>query len=265
MTLGPVVTGTSVIAIKYKHGIMIAADRKASYGSYAKFQNVERIFKINNKTVMGFSGELADAQYLHELLTRKNINNLSEKKRKEDMYTPQHYHSYVSRVFYVRKNRIDPLFNNIIIAGINSQKYDNNDDNVLLYTNKKDDDEHNEFKSNEEYKEIHKDDLYIGFVDMHGTNFCDDYITTGYARYFALTLLRDHYKDNMTEEEARILINECLRILYFRDATSSNFIQIVKVTSKGVEYEEPYILPCVLNSADYVYPSTLLPPAGCMW
>ncbi|CRG93098.1 20S proteasome beta subunit, putative [Plasmodium gallinaceum] len=256
MTLGPVVTGTSVIALKYQNGIMIAADRKASYGSYAKFQNVERIFKINNKTVMSFSGELADAQYIYELLTRVNVNNVTERKSKYDIHNPKYYHSYVSRIFYNRKNRIDPLFNNIIIAGINSQEYDDNDKNILLYTEK---------KNEQEYKIIDKNDLYIGFVDMHGTQFCGDYMTTGYARYFALTLLRNHYKDNMNEQEARNLLNECLKILYFRDATASNKIQIVKITSKGVEYDDPYILPCDLNSKDYIYPSTLLPPTGCMW
>ncbi|SCM23182.1 proteasome subunit beta type-4, putative [Plasmodium chabaudi adami] len=256
MTLGPVVTGTSVIALKYRNGVMIAADKKASYGSYAKFQNVQRIFKISNKTVMSFSGELADAQYLHELLTRVNVNDVVEKKSKYDLHDTKYYHSYVSRLFYNRKNKLDPLFNNIIIAGLNSQEYDDNDKDILLYSEK---------QNNEEYKDIDKKDLYIGFVDMHGTQFCEDYITTGYARYFALTLLRNHYRDNMTEDEARSLLNECLRILYFRDTTASNKIQIVKVTSKGVEYEEPYILNCDLNSRDYIYPSTMLPATGCMW
>ncbi|SBT74790.1 proteasome subunit beta type-4, putative [Plasmodium malariae] len=257
MTLGPVVTGTSVIALKYKNGIMIAADKKASYGSYAKFQNVQRIFKINNKTVMSFSGELGDAQYLHELLSRVNVNNVTEKKSKYDVHDTKYYHSYVSRLFYNRKNKIDPLFNTIIIAGVNSQEYDDNDKNILLFSDN--------IKKEEAYKDIDKNDLYIGFVDMHGTNFAADYMTTGYARYFALTLLRNQYKDNMTEDEARTLINECLRILYFRDTTASNKIQIVKVTSKGVEYEQPYILACELNSDKYVYPSTMLPSTGCMW
>ncbi|ANQ05878.1 Proteasome subunit beta type [Plasmodium coatneyi] len=256
MTLGPVVTGTSVIALKYKHGILIAADKKASYGSYAKFQNVERIFKINNKTVMSFSGELADAQYLHEALTRVNVNNVMDKKSKYDVHNTKYYHAYVGRLFYNRKNKIDPLFNTIIVAGVNSQDYDDNDKDVLLYSDK---------QSTDEYKVINKEDLYIGFVDMHGTQFSADYMTTGYARYFALTLLRDHYKDYMTEEEAKTLLNECLRVLYYRDATASNKIQIVKVTSKGVEYEEPYFLSCDMNSRDYVYPSIMLPSTGCMW
>ncbi|CAG9485078.1 proteasome subunit beta type-4, putative [Plasmodium vivax] len=256
MTLGPVVTGTSVIALKYKHGILIAADKKASYGSYAKFQNVERIFKVNNKTVMSFSGELADAQYLHETLTRVNVNNVMDKKSKYDLHNSKYYHAYVGRLFYNRKNKIDPLFNTIIVAGLNSQEYDDNDKDVLLYTGK---------HTTDEYKEINKEDLYIGFVDMHGTQFAGDYMTTGYARYFALTLLRERYKDYMTEEEAKTLLNECLRVLFYRDATASNKIQIVKITSKGVEYEEPYFLSCDVNSRDYVYPSIMLPSTGCMW
>uniref|UniRef100_A0A8C9G9G1 Proteasome subunit beta n=1 Tax=Piliocolobus tephrosceles TaxID=591936 RepID=A0A8C9G9G1_9PRIM len=257
MTVEAVVTGTSVIALKYQHGVMIAADKKASYGSYAKFQDVQRIFKINNKSVMSFSGELADAQYLNNLLTRVNMDNISEKKNKYDIHDTKFYHSYVSRLFYNRKDRINPLFNTIVIAGLNSQEYDSNDENVLLYSETD--------KDNENYKIIDKNDLYIGFTDMHGTKFSEDYITTGYARYFALTLLRNHYKDNMTEDEARYLLNECLKILYFLDTTASNKIQIVKITSKGVEFEKPYILTATVNSRDYVYPSIMLPAAGCMW
>ncbi|CAN0329823.1 unnamed protein product [Discosporangium mesarthrocarpum] len=42
-TTRPMVTGTSVLGIKYKDGVMLAADTLASYGSLARYKSVERI------------------------------------------------------------------------------------------------------------------------------------------------------------------------------------------------------------------------------
>lgn len=252
-----IVTGTSIIALKYKHGVMMAADMKVSYGNYSKFQNVQRLMKINNKTVMGFSGELSDAQYLHHLLLSHSWENISDADDKYEVSTPELYHNYVSKIFYSRKNKVQPLYNTLVFAGLNSHEYDDNDQHALIYSEKD--------MSNVPYKDIRSEDLYIGFIDMHGTSFCEDYMTTGYGRYFALTLLRSHYKPNMTEEEAKELLLACLKILYLRDTDASNKVQIVKITNRGVEYEEPTYLDVNWNMRDFVYPSTLLPYSGCFW
>ena len=45
-TLNPVVTGGTVIGIRCKDGTLIAADTMASYGSYQKFTDVQRIHKV---------------------------------------------------------------------------------------------------------------------------------------------------------------------------------------------------------------------------
>merc|ERR1712054_338953 len=41
-TQQPLVTGTSVLAVKYKDGVVIAADNLGSYGSFARFTDVQR-------------------------------------------------------------------------------------------------------------------------------------------------------------------------------------------------------------------------------
>jgi len=38
----PIVTGTSVLGIKFKDGIMLAADTLASYGSLAQIRDMKR-------------------------------------------------------------------------------------------------------------------------------------------------------------------------------------------------------------------------------
>lgn len=62
------VTGTSVLGLKFEGGVMIAADTLGSYGSLARFRNLSRIMKVNDSTVLGASGDYADFQYLKQVL-----------------------------------------------------------------------------------------------------------------------------------------------------------------------------------------------------
>lgn len=56
----PYVTGTSVLAIKYKDGILMACDTLGSYGSTKRYKSVERMSVVGNNTVLGASGEYSD-------------------------------------------------------------------------------------------------------------------------------------------------------------------------------------------------------------
>ena len=47
----PITTGTSVFGIKYKDGIVMAADTMGSYGSLARFPDLERLYKVNEKFI----------------------------------------------------------------------------------------------------------------------------------------------------------------------------------------------------------------------
>lgn len=50
---------------------MLAGDMLGSYGSLAKFRSVERIIKVNNSTVLGVTGDIADFQYLKSIIEQK--------------------------------------------------------------------------------------------------------------------------------------------------------------------------------------------------
>ncbi len=67
----PLVTGTSVVGITFDNGVIIAADLLGSYGSMAQLRNLPRVFKVNDSTAIGASGDLADFQYLHEIINDK--------------------------------------------------------------------------------------------------------------------------------------------------------------------------------------------------
>ena len=67
-TQSPIVTGTSVLGLKFQDGVMLAADNLASYGSMARFQDIERLIKVGKYTVVGVGGDISDFQYLQRLL-----------------------------------------------------------------------------------------------------------------------------------------------------------------------------------------------------
>ena len=64
----PIVTGTSVLGIKYKDGIMLAADTLASYGSLAQIRDMKRLAKIGDHTVIGAGGDMSDWQHIQHML-----------------------------------------------------------------------------------------------------------------------------------------------------------------------------------------------------
>ncbi|CAN6556919.1 unnamed protein product [Malus baccata var. baccata] len=76
-TLYPYVTGTSVVALKYKDGILMAADMGGSYGSTLRYKSVERMKSIGKHSLLGASGEISDFQellrYLDELILYDNM------------------------------------------------------------------------------------------------------------------------------------------------------------------------------------------------
>lgn len=66
----PMVTGTSVLAVKFEGGVVIAADMMGSYGSLARFRGISRLLRVNDSTVLGASGDYADFQYLTQVINQ---------------------------------------------------------------------------------------------------------------------------------------------------------------------------------------------------
>lgn len=67
----PSTSGTSVVGLVYDGGVMVAADTLGSYGSLARFRNVERTFKVTDKAVLTCSGDIADYQFIREVIEQK--------------------------------------------------------------------------------------------------------------------------------------------------------------------------------------------------
>jgi 20S proteasome subunit beta 7 len=212
-TSQPIVTGTSVLAIKYADGVMLAADTLASYGSLARYKDVQRIQKIGNSTIIGASGEISDFQSIIELLEDMHQDDINQ----DDGYqhTPREYFEYLRAVLYQRRNKFNPLWNQVLVAGFQN------------------------------------DQPFLGYVDLIGTAYQEDFIATGFGAYLAIPLIRERWSKDMSEGEARALLEDCMRVCYYRDCRAFNRIQLGKVTADGGIVSAPYYITSEWETANY--------------
>ncbi|KAH9011080.1 proteasome endopeptidase complex beta subunit [Lactarius pseudohatsudake] len=157
-TQQPIVTGTSsVLAIKFKDGIMIAADTLASYGSLARFKGVQRLHPVGDYTVAH---------------PRRPV--VSEETTAQDGHTlgPAEIHEYLSQC-------MNPLWNSLLVGGVKDGQ------------------------------------RFLAYVDLLGAV--------------------EGRENTLTEPEARAILENALRVLFYRDARSINQYQIATITADGAE------------------------------
>lgn len=115
----PVSTGTSVIGVAFDKGVIIAADQLASYGSMARFRNVQRVGRVNDKTVIGCGGDYADYQYMMQYIEQRAIEEASF----EDGHqmSPAQLHTWLTRIQYNKRSKFDPLWCSWLVGGLDNE------------------------------------------------------------------------------------------------------------------------------------------------
>lgn len=227
-TQRPIVTGTSVIAVKFKDGVVIASDNlgelsttykisqyfhctninvPGSYGSLARFTDLKRLRAFDNSSVVGFGGDVSDMQYIDRVLNSLDIQE-NYSTYGEHSLNAKNLHTYLSKLLYQRRSKFDPLWNHILVAGL--------------------DDEGKPFLSS---------------ADLLGTTYSAPALATGFGAHLAVPILRRLFPeedgiDNITKERAVDAMKQCMRVLFYRDARSSDRYSIAVVTKEGVELKE---------------------------
>jgi len=200
---GPLVTGTSVLGIQFDGGVMIAADLLGSYGSMAQFRNLPRVFKVNDVTVFGGSGDYADLQFMKDIIEQKT--NTDHCLNDGYLLQPKALYSWCTRVYYNRRSEMDPLWNKLVIAGYQNEK------------------------------------PFLGCVDLMGKSYEGDCIATGFGNYLAVPIMREFLEKNnnkITEAQARDVLDRCMKLLYFRDGRAYDKYSMAIVTKDGVRMED---------------------------
>lgn len=205
-----------MIAVKFKTGVVIAADNLASYGSLARFTDVHRLKPFNRKAVVGFGGDVSDMQYLDRLLqsldVQENYGGAAETADENDdgkaLMSAKNLHSYLSKVMYKRRTDMNPLWNALLICGLDEE-----------------------------------DKPFLASADLLGTTFSAPTLATGFGAHLAQPILRRTVPDEaaaaaLDKETAVELVRKCMKVLFYRDARSMNEYSIAVVDEKGVELKQ---------------------------
>jgi 20S proteasome subunit beta 7 len=156
--------------------------------------------------VVGFGGDVSDMQYLDRLLNSLSIN--------EDYSSSGHnlnakqLHTYLAKVMYKRRSDMNPLWNQLLIAGLDEES-----------------------------------EPFLASADLLGTTFSAPSLATGFGAHLAQPILRKVAPSEgaaaaLTEQQAVEAVKECMKVLYYRDARSMDKYSIAVVKKDGINLKE---------------------------
>ncbi|SCV04743.1 LAME_0H20890g1_1 [Lachancea meyersii CBS 8951] len=209
-TQQPIVTGTSVISMKYNGGVVIAADNLGSYGSLLRFSDIERLIPVGQSTVVGISGDISDMQQLEYLLEEMQTENNYDNQYadEEEALKPSYVFEYLANVMYSRRSKMNPLWNALIVAGVEDEK------------------------------------PFLKYVNLLGVTYTAPSLATGFGAHLALPLLRkvvdvESDVEGTDLETAKKSIIEAMKVLFYRDARSSRKYSLAIIDKeKGLIFDK---------------------------
>jgi 20S proteasome subunit beta 7 len=153
-------------------------------------------------------------QFLDRHLNELAIDEAYEHEHEEPATSPAgqlnaaNLHKYLSKLMYRRRNSFDPLWNQILVAGVDSSAKP-----------------------------------FLASVDLRGTTFTSPSLATGFGAMLAQPIMRRYAATEedaarLKREQAVDVIKECMKVLFYRDARSLDRYSIAVVTKDGVELSE---------------------------
>jgi len=206
----PMTTGSSVFAIKYKDGIVMAADTLGSYGSLARYVDLERVIKVNDSTIVACTGDYADFQWLREVIEQKQIDEEVSGFGGCETTKPSALYHWLTRFLYNRRSKFDPLWTTVVVGGIQDGA------------------------------------PFLGCVNYIGVAYQENAISTGLGQDIAVPIMRNllEKKDpsEVSLEEAKEAIRTCVRTLFYRDCRSTSRFSMAVVNTEGAAVEKPTVI-----------------------
>lgn len=203
-------TGTTILGIVCKDGVVMAADRQVTAGNIIVKKNFPKVSKINDYLVVSWTGGVADALRLSKLIAAElKLKELKSRVRP----TVKQAANLVSMITYsnIRQPSMIPSIVGTLIAGFNE------DGSTEIYT-------------------IEPAGSVVK-VDDYDANF-------GSGMPYVLGLLERQWKKNMSLEEGVKLAVEAIKSSTQRDTGSGFGIDVFVITKSGISKEiEQEIVP----------------------
>jgi 20S proteasome subunit beta 7 len=152
-------------------------------------------------------------QYLDRLLNSVSVrqnydsSNSSEDNEKSQL-SAKNLYTYLTKVMYKRRSDFNPLWNQLLVAGLDEE-----------------------------------DKPFLASVDLLGTTFSSPSLATGFGAHLAQPILRRYAPDEetasqLTKEKAVEVVRECMKVLFYRDARSLDIYSIATIGEDGVNIKE---------------------------
>jgi proteasome beta subunit len=188
--------GTTTVATKYKNGVVVAADHRASGGTFIMSKNAQKIHKLNSKTVTTISGLVSDAQYIIRL-TRAEMR-LFELSRNITVTTKMAGNLLASMLHGQFRTGF-PFYVHLIVAGIDEEG------------------------------------THVYFLDHSGSINDEDYASSGSGSLVAYGVYEALFKKDMTEAKALNITLRALAASMERDAATGNGMDCLVITKDGIK------------------------------
>jgi len=197
-------TGTSIVGIVCKDGIVMAADRRVTLGGQLVIEkNLQKVVQINDYLVVAGTGVASDVEMLKKIVRAElKLKQLKSKTRP----TVKEAANLIGMLAYRNIRQFSPLPS---VAGMLVGGY-NEDNSVELYTIS---------PAGDTVK-----------VEEYDAN-----LSSGMP--FILGLLERQYKKDMTIKQGVNLAIEALKSSTQRDPASGNAIDVFTITNEGIKHE----------------------------
>ena len=194
-------TGTTVLGIVCKDGVIMAADRQVTAGNLVMSKTAKKVVQVNDYLVVSWTGGAADAQRLGKLVAAElKLKELKSRTRP----TIKQAANLTGSISYsnIRQPSMIPNIVGTLVAGVNE------DGSTELYTI-------------EPAGGVYK-------VEDYDANF-------GSGMPYVLGLLERQYKPGLSVEEGAKLAVEALKASTQRDTGSGYGIDVFAITKDGIK------------------------------
>lgn len=155
---------------------------------------------------------MSDMQYIDRHLTDLAITEAYADTSPDAAAHPRlnaaNLHRYLAKLLYRRRSKFDPLWNHLLVAGLDNAGKP-----------------------------------FLAAADLLGTTYSAPSLATGYGAMLAQPIMRrlapdDESAAKLSRDEAVDAVKECMKVLFYRDARSMDKYSIAVVTEHGVELKE---------------------------
>lgn len=195
-------SGTTILGIVCKDGVIMAADRRSTAGDMVMHKNIQKAIQVNDYLVMSGTGNASDIEMQKKIIAAQlRLKELRSKVRPSVKQAA----NLIGSVTYqnIRQPSMIVSVVGTLVGGVNE------DGTVELYT-----------------------------VEPAGTAMrVEDYDANfGSGMPYVMGLLERQYKKDLTIEQATELAVEAIKSSTQRDIGSGNGIDVFTITKKGINH-----------------------------